>query len=75
MIVLLIAMTAAAVPPPPAVASPAAPRRQADATVRILVPAELRFARIEQTDPSILRSIQPRVPGGPAETVRVIEFQ
>jgi hypothetical protein len=68
--ILLLAAAASLAP-----SAPVRPERQAQAMVRILVAAELRFAAIERTDPKSLRSTTLRASDGAVETARLVEFQ
>jgi len=65
-----IAVATAAMP-----AQPAAPRRQATATVRIVRAQPLNFADIERSQPKTLRSSVIRGRDGQRETARLVEFQ
>ena len=65
-----IAIATAAMP-----AQPAAPRRQATATVRIVRAQPLNFAEIERSQPKTLRSSVIRGRDGQRETARLVEFQ
>src|SRR5687767_708007 len=53
----------------------AAPQRQAQATVRIVAAAALRFAEIEKTSPDRLRDALIRSPDGPPQPARLVEFE
>lgn len=57
-----------------AVTTPAEPRRQAKASVRIVRAEPHRFSEIERDDPGRLRSITLRTPDGSVEQVRVVEY-
>jgi hypothetical protein len=55
--------------------SPAAPDRQARATVRILRVEPIRFQEIERERPELLRSTNLRTQDGRTEPARLIEYQ
>ena len=66
----VIAVATAAAP-----AMPAAPRKQAVATVRIVRAEPLRFAEIERKSPNALRTTRIAGPNGTREPARLLEFQ
>ena len=68
-----LALSVTPADPPPPVRIVAA-ERQAQAMVRILPGAALRFAEIEQSAPETLRDTQVRTPDGTPEPARLIEF-
>ncbi len=55
--------------------APAAPERQAQAMVRILSSAPLRFSQIERDQPQRLRESMLRRRDGSTETLRLVEFE
>ena len=74
--VILAALALAAIPadgPPPA--RIVAAERQAQAMVRILPGAALRFSQIEQSAPQTLRDTSIRTPDGAQAPARLVEFQ
>ena len=66
----LAATPAEARPPAPVVAA----ERQAQAVVRIVPGAALRFAEIERNAPETFRDTQVRAPDGSPERARLVEF-
>ena len=74
---LLAALAIAAAPagqtPPPV--ERVAAERQAQAMVRILPGAQLRFAEIEKNAPQSFRDTQIRAADGSLEPARLVEFQ
>ena len=73
-ILAALALSATPIESPPPVRIVTA-ERQAQAIVRILPGAALRFAEIEQSAPETLRDTQVRTPDGTPEPARLIEFQ
>ena len=67
-----VALGATAEAPPPA--RMVAAERQAQAMVRIVPGAALRFAAIERSAPETLRDTHARAPDGSPERVRLVEF-
>jgi len=68
---LALAAIAADGPPPARIV---AAERQAQAMVRILPGAALRFAEIERSAPETLRDTSIRTPDGAQEPARLVEF-
>ena len=71
MVILLAALATIATPASGAVV----PQRQAQATVRIVPFAALRFAEIERRNPRSLRSVMLRAADGTAQPARLVEFE
>jgi len=71
MLIFAAAALAAALPEPRVVT----PERQAQATVTIIVSAELRFSEIEKNHPKVLREAKVRRADGSVETVKLVEFE
>ncbi len=72
MLLLAAAALAASQPAEPRLVAPA---RQAQAVVRIVRSATLRFSEIERSQPQLLRESKVRSSSGDFETARLIEFQ
>ncbi len=72
MLILAAAVLAATPPAEPRVVAPA---RQAQAVVRIIKSAALRFSELDKSQPQLFRETKVRSAGGSIETTRLIEFQ
>jgi hypothetical protein len=74
--VILAALVLSATPvEAPRPARIVAAERQAQAVVRILPGAALRFAEIERSAPETLRDTYIRAPDGSPEPARLVEYQ
>lgn len=72
---VLFAAAILAASPVQSPAEPVIPDRQAQAMVRILPAAALRFAELEQASPEMFRESQIRSADGSATAVRLVEFE
>jgi hypothetical protein len=73
---LLLALSAlASATASPEATTPVVPDRHARAAVRIVRPATLRIAEIEQRAPKLLRDTQLRAPDGTLQPARLLEFE
>ena len=72
---LALATATLAVPLERAEPQAAAPVRQAQATVTILIFAPLRFAEIERDQPKTLRASTARGSDGSVERLKLVEFE
>ncbi|HUE78265.1 MAG TPA: hypothetical protein VMN38_01355 [Sphingomicrobium sp.] len=77
MVILAAAAIVAAAPAQEAVqpSSPIAVQRQAQAMVRIVSSAAVRFSEIERDRPEALRETMIRGPNGTPEAAKLVEFQ
>lgn len=75
MVTMIAALVALAGPASNPASGPVVPRRQAQATVRILPFAALRFAEIERGSPRSLRSTAIRSSDGATQPARLVEFE
>ena len=77
MVILAAAALAAAASAQEAVqpSAPIAAQRQAQAIVRIVQSAAVRFSEIERDRPEVLRETVIRGPNGTTETAKLVEFQ